>query len=122
MKTLAEALGVADPDKPDEPVVPVAPGTTARSMARDILSSHAYRESVMRRITTDSLAPAVECKLYEYAYGKPVERVKIEDVTPQLGELTIEQLEQRAMLLATMARKLREQDSGPATAITEAVH
>ena len=120
MKTLAEALGVPDPEKPDEPVKPLPPGTTARSLARSILTTHEYRESILRRVLTDSLAPAVECKLYEYAYGKPVERVQVEDITPQLGELTIEQLEQRAMMLATMARKLRQQEEGPP--VGEAVH
>lgn len=106
MKTLADALDLNNPQpaasKPD------SGPKTAKAISKDLLNSIEYRQSLIRRIETDTLPAAVECKLYEYAYGKPVDRVEVKDVTANLEEMSSEELESRAMALATLARRMRE--------------
>lgn len=106
MKSLADALGVASP-QPDTKKQEPRP-QTAKAISRDLLNSLEYRVSLIRRIESDTLPAAVECKLYEYAYGKPVDRVEVKDTTSKLEEMTSEELEARAMALATLARRMRE--------------
>lgn len=113
MKSLAECLGVQDPGKPEESPAP-APSTkiTAKAFCTDILSTVQYRESLLRRIILDSLPPAIEAMLWHYAKGKPVERVEVKDKTntDRLADLTIEQLEERALVLMRRARQIRMND------------
>lgn len=94
---------------------------SARAISRKLLESSEYQASLIRRIASDSLPAAVECKLYDYAYGKPVDKVEIKDTTDSLEHMTSEQLEARAMALATLARKMREQDA-PTTDAPAQVH
>jgi hypothetical protein len=63
----------------------------------------------------DDLPPAVECKLWDYAYGKPVERMEVKDTTSTLSTLTPEQLEERALRLAALAKSLRGTKDTPQT-------
>jgi hypothetical protein len=91
-----------------------------RDFCRGILSSREYRQSVLDRIIIGQLAPAVECRFYDYAYGKPVERVEFKDTTDPLDDFTAEQLEDRAAKLLEVARQLRLQqqaDGEPAESV-----
>jgi hypothetical protein len=74
-QSAAQLLGVQDPTDPTAPVSP-APKLTAKQFCRALLATPQYRESLLRRILMDDLPPAVECKLWEYAYGKPVDRIE----------------------------------------------
>lgn len=113
MKSLAEHLGVLDSARPDEPETPVTRfKASIKVFCRGILMSKEYRDSLLRRIMMDDLPPAVESLLYHYCYGKPKERVEIEDVTDRLENLTVEQLEERAMFLAQCAKRLRRGPAG----------
>ena len=85
---------------------------TVRMFALSILNAAGYRESLLRRILLDALPSAVECLLYHYAYGKPVERVEVKDVTDPIGDFTAEQCEARALRLLEVARQLRARQSG----------
>jgi hypothetical protein len=80
MKSLADILGVPDPQQPDAPVVPfeldLLSPDAAQTFSIEVLNSAQYRESLLRRILMDELPAAVECKLMDYAWGKPVERVE----------------------------------------------
>src|ERR1051326_6377433 len=107
MKSLWDALHIADPEQPDAPAPEPMPKLTAKAMCRDILNSPQYRRSLIDRIIFKELPPAVECRLWDYAYGKPVERVEMKDKSNPLEGATAEELERRAMLLATLARRLR---------------
>ena len=112
MKSLAEILGTDTPAS-SSPTSDTAPKKlTVKSLAKGILESVEYRRSVARRVADGTLPPAVECKLYEYAYGKPVDKVEINDKRNNLEDLSTEQLEARAMELAALARKLRGEESG----------
>lgn len=110
-KSLADVLGVLDPQQPVSLQQDAKPFVkmTAKAFSQEILNSRQYRESLLRRIIFDELPPAVECKLMDHAWGRPVEKVQVEDTTPRFEELSIEELEQRAMMLVEMARLMREQ-------------
>jgi len=67
----------------------------------------------------DELPPAVECKLWDYAYGKPVERVEVLDTTTPLTKLSAQALEERAAALVTLARQLRQTAAASSETETE---
>ncbi len=48
-----------------------------RERARKLLESPRYQKALMRRLREGS-APMIEVLLYHYAYGKPVDRMRIE--------------------------------------------
>lgn len=77
-KSLAEALGTTDPRPLDaqaaDDLFELQEFTTAKEFCRAFIESKEYRASLMRRIVTDSLPPAVERFFLETAMGKPVER------------------------------------------------
>ena len=106
MKTIAEALGLEN--LPEQPSSEKSLPLSAKTFSKGILNSEEYRASIRRRVITDTLPPAVECKLYEYAYGKPVDSVEVKTSSDTLSELTVEQLEAKALALALLARKLRD--------------
>lgn len=45
-----------------------------KDISRRMLSSAAYRAKLVKRLESGKIAPAVECMLYHYAYGKPIEQ------------------------------------------------
>lgn len=115
MQSLADFLG-ARPTGP-EPEGEAAPrkslsSMSARAICRAILSSDEYRKSLLDRITLGELAPAVECRLWDYGYGKPVDRVEVKDTTQRFAQLSAEELEARALHLAQLARQVRETQDG----------
>ena len=124
MKTLADVLGVPDPN--DETTshqsVAPAPKLSAKKFCRQVLESAEYRASLLRRIILDELPPAVECKMYEYAYGKPIARVELEDKTRALESVSLEELQARArtidayiQTLMTSTPVLDDDDDEPLT-------
>lgn len=108
MKSLADHLGVKDLNDPNKPVAP-ARRMSIKQFCQGIIESPDYRAALMAQILLGELPPAVHVLLYHYGYGKPVEHVKIEDVTGALENQSVEQLEHRALVLAATARQLREQ-------------
>ena len=121
LKTLADQLGpehdpagaAAEAEAARLEAEALALCTTGKDFAEHLLQSKQYRESVMRRIVVDALPSAVEVMLFHYAYGKPVERVEVRDTNNSLENLTAEELEARALFLADLARRMREDDSVP---------
>lgn len=106
MKTLADSLGLTQPAAPAPDTAPTK--QSAKTLAKGILESSEYRRSIERRITSDTLPPAVECKLYDYAYGKPVDKVEIKDVTNRLEAMSDEQLATHLEMLRAKVAGLRE--------------
>jgi len=70
MQSLADALGLNEQHLDDYPEL------TVRDFCRGVLESREYRQSVKDRVALGTLPPAVECKMYDYAYGKPVDRIE----------------------------------------------
>lgn len=97
------------------------PKLTVKDFCKGVLNSQEYRESLMRRVILDELPPAVECMLWDRAWGKTVEKVEVKDTTGQLEELTIEQLETRALYLVGVAQRMRQSVENK-TGMTGAVH
>jgi hypothetical protein len=82
-----------------------------RDFCRGVLASREYRQSVLDRVVLGTLAPAIETRFYDYAYGKPVERVEFKDTSDPLDDVTAEQLEERAARLYEAAQQLRRESS-----------
>jgi hypothetical protein len=85
LQSLAKFLGVQDPEKPNEPFgLPAEtvelPAPTAdmddSAFCRGVIASTQYRESLLRRLITDSLPSAVETMLWERAHGRVAQRVE----------------------------------------------
>lgn len=111
-KSLAESLGVTDFAAQDEhsgvadgPLLKV----TVKTFCKGVLNSPEYRNSLLRRIMLDELPPAVECMLWDRAEGKVVNHLEVKDTTNTLEAMTVEQLEDRALFLAEVARRLRSE-------------
>jgi hypothetical protein len=114
VQSLAEFLGVLDPqaDAPAESSFsPDITPQSAEDFCQGVLSSREYRESVYRRITMDDLPPSIEQMFYAYACGKPVEKIEVTDKTA-IENMTVEQLEERALALVSLARKMRKAQAG----------
>jgi len=112
VQTLAEFLGTIDPRCPE--VLPAPSSShklTAKEFARGVLNTTEYRESLLRRVLLDELPPAVELWLLNTAHGKPVERVEVTDVPQDLDDLSIEQLEERALRTLEFVRRHRQEDN-----------
>jgi hypothetical protein len=81
MKKLADILGIANAFDIDPMPTTVierqeVENPTAQQFALSILESPEYRQSLLRRILTDDLPPAVETKLMDYGWGKPKETIE----------------------------------------------
>lgn len=82
--------------------------SSAKSFAQAVLTSQNYRASIARRIQYDELPAAVEVKLWEYAYGKVVDKVEVTNTTPRLEDMSLEELERNARLYLDVIKTARE--------------
>lgn len=55
----------------------VVPANHVRDVCRTMVDNLAYRKKLASRMTSGKIAPAVEQMIWHYAYGKPVETVKL---------------------------------------------
>lgn len=79
MESLADFLGLAGRPPMAEGQAPISAQERpldVRSFCRGILESEDYRQSILDRVKLGSLPPAVECRMFDYAYGKPPDRVE----------------------------------------------
>lgn len=111
VQSLADYLGTPDAAHPDPGVDAPSTKASAKDFAREFLASPEYRASLMRRVMLDELPQSVECLLYHYAYGKPVERIA--EVPPDfdLDDLSMEQLEANALQALEFVRRCRAESS-----------
>lgn len=128
MESLADFLGVrgAAPAAP----APAAPAPTSygeelsgKQFSEAVLRSWEFRRYVVDTLTLGTIPPAVLCRLMDHGWGKPPDHLKVEGLQNNLEELTVEQLEQRALFLAEVARTMRErEDAGGGAARGASVH
>lgn len=104
-KTLADLLAVDDPRPEVPPVQEHTPYPTAKAWARAILNSPEYRAALLRKILFDDLAPAMDMRLWEYAYGKPVERVEVK-MPETLDGVKMDEITRRVQTLQETIRML----------------
>jgi len=74
IQTLAEFLGTEDAYS--APLDETREEMSVKDFCRGILTSREYRQSIRDRIALGNLPPAVELRLYDYAYGKPPDKVE----------------------------------------------
>lgn len=118
MKSLAEALGVssleaeaaATPLKPVEPT----PSVSAKEFCQSIIDSPEFRRYLRDGITLNDLPTPIICKIMDHAWGKPVERLEVEDKTVR-ERMSPEALEQRAAVIMEAAKRLKEQQRAETT-------
>lgn len=93
MESLAESLGLhIDRDNKDRPLTADSlEGLPFDEICRRILQSPEYRYSILARVQTGSLPPAVEIRLIDAAYGKAPDKLKIETKKP-VAECSDEEL------------------------------
>ena len=81
----------------------------AQRFCREIVSSDIYRKGLKERADKGDLAPALEAMLWAYAYGKPVEQVRMTIETEEdLSELSIEELEARTLEMQEMLKEAKD--------------
>lgn len=111
MKSLAEHLGAVDPRPETEQVVEdvaaLADVSDPAEFCKLIVKSREFRQYLMNGITLGDLPSAVVCRVMDHAWGKPIERVEVDDKASRLENATPEQLEARALRLVEMARSIR---------------
>ena len=104
MKRLSDILGIANAFDIDPMPTTVIErqeleNPTAQQFALAILESDEYRQSLLRRILTDDLPPAVETKLMDYGWGKPKEtiehQVKVTRVVREIVDPSFDEDEDR---------------------------
>lgn len=106
LQTLADFLGVdrPEPATADEDVAPVK--LTIKQLCRGILESREYKRSILQRVALGTLPPAVELRLYDYAHGKPLDRVELVDKRNPYQGLPASEIAEHLQKLADLARSL----------------
>jgi hypothetical protein len=69
-------------------------------VARSLVEDHAYRATLLERMRNGKISPPMEITLWFYAYGRPVENVRVEHVQ---APATMTDAELHAALLALTA-------------------
>jgi hypothetical protein len=114
MKTLGDTLHETDPQsfpKQDIPAPPadsigLASKKTGKSFSRAVLESKQYRDSIVARVVAGTLPAAVECKMWDHAFGVPKQRVEVEDKTNPYENMSPEQIQTRIRVLMDTAQRL----------------
>jgi hypothetical protein len=133
MKTLADVLGLpsveeemrqraeaqgAQPSVVSEPE-PDPETLSAKDFAKKILNSKEYRQSIRDRIQLHSLPPGIETLFYHYAFGKPVDKLEVNDTTVSLDNVSLDSLKERVSFLLSVIDQLSdESDTAPDTGVT----
>lgn len=114
METLAEALGLVVTRENGTDIQTVALDSKAladmpvEEFCRTVLQSAEYRLSILERVSRGALAPAVETRLMDYAWGKPVERVEHKIERKPAAELSNHEL---AAELEQVLLEIRKRDA-----------
>lgn len=71
---------------------------TVKDFCTGILASLDYRRSILQRIQLGTLPPAVELRFYDYAHGKPADKVELTGAKggPVIGKVLFEIVDPKA--------------------------
>ena len=75
VQTLAEYLGT-DVAPPLDPSPRLEDITNAKQFAEAVLTSREFRLYIINSLTLGSLPAAITCRMMDYAWGKPIDRVE----------------------------------------------
>lgn len=84
-----------------------------KDYAKELLSSPEYRLSLAVRLQGGTLHPSIESKLWDHAYGKPKERIEIENKVDS-STLSIEEILERSERVKEIARALIKREQAQA--------
>lgn len=111
MKSLAEALGVLtliEEAAAAPPTVEPTAAVSAKAFCQSIIDSPEFRRYLRDGVLLGDLPTPIICKIMDHAWGKPVERLEVEDKTVR-ERPSEDALVQRAAVLLDAAKRLREQ-------------
>ena len=110
MQSLAEALGTTNDKAQAGPSLLTAQPATAEEFAEAFLSSIEFRQYLVNALTLGELPAAVILRMMDYAkhWGKPVERVEIDDRRESFETMSKEQIVQRIAQLQALVQELPE--------------
>lgn len=120
MQSLYDSLSLPNPTAPAAPVQPWPEKLTGQQFAELVVSSLEFRQYILIGLCGGEIPSAVVKQLMDYAWGKPVDRVEVKDTTLRLETLSVEELEERALQLAELARQLRSGVTTPSN--TDSIH
>lgn len=133
IQSLAEYLGIEQAAVPGGGVPHLEDIADAKEFARAVLASREFRSYIVNALTFGELPPAITCRLMDHAWGKPTQRIDIDERSLHLEDLTPEVLEgklervQRMLRLVQAARVndaeyCSELDEDPKPIFTPPVH
>lgn len=113
IQSLAEHLGIVPASSADAPLR-FEGVVSAEKFAEAVLSSNEFWFYVVNSLTLGTLPSAIVLRLMDYAplWGKPVERVEVDDRSQRLEDLTPEILEERLARIQRMLWLLRAAQAG----------
>ena len=110
-KNLAEFLGVQNPRERESPRTPDPGILTPKRFCQAVLNSPEFRTYIVNGLVLGDIPPAIVIRLMDTGWGKPVDRLEVHETAAPLEQLSVEQLEDRALFLASLARKIRESEA-----------
>ena len=117
MQSLYDSLHVPNPQAPAASVDPWPEKMTGKEFAELVVGSVEFRQFILIGVSTGELPAAIVTRLMDYAWGKPVERLEVRDVTDPLEKLSTDdlkvQLEERVSYLRHVIDLLDESPEPP---------
>lgn len=106
VQSLAEYLGV-EPTRSDDAEPRLEDSTNAKAFAETVLSSREFRSYIVNALMLGELPSAITCRLMDYAWGKPAQRVEVSDRSEHLEDLTPEIVEEKLKRVQFMLHLLQ---------------
>jgi hypothetical protein len=82
----------------------------ARLFALSIVRNDKYQKTLVQRAETGGLHPSIETKLWEYAWGKPTERVEL-SISEDMSSLPTGKLVERAKHIALRLAAIESEEA-----------
>lgn len=76
--------------------------------AKELLDSPTYIALLKDQLESGTLPAMLVKRLWDYAYGKPAEKIQVEMTTKSLEDMNPEQLQEHMQELMTLAQSLEE--------------
>jgi len=115
-QSLADYLGTKQPADGAPAPVPIAPEKmTGAEFASAVLSSLEFRQYVVNGLILGTIPQSVVLRLMDYAeaegWGKPVDKLEIDDKREQIGKLSKQELIARIQKLQAIVQELPDDSS-----------
>lgn len=108
MESLFDSLNLPSPERPAAPVDPWPEKLTGKEFAERVVNSIEFRQYILMGVRSGELPQAVMCRLMDHAWGQPVKRVELNDVTDPLMDVPLEELRTRLQQLQLMVQMVED--------------